>query len=458
MACKKKIKRIGVLTSGGDAPGMNAGVRAVTLTAIKLGYEVMGIYGGYKGLIDNYCNKYRGKADENGKYTNPAEPDGLSLIKDGDLEIYGNTEGVKILTERDVDDIIDKSGTVLLSDRCDKFNTKEGMAMAAETCKRLGITGLVTIGGDGTLSGATEFSMDHKINCIGFPGSIDNDLVVSDSTIGFDTAMNTVIEMADNARYTCCSHRRGEVIEVMGRGAGDIALYTGIASGANAIILKEAGFDKEETNKAVVARLEELRKAGKRDFIVIIAEGVPLDLETGKGKAYGEYLTKYINYNTGDNTNAEIEAKRAANPDDMGITRPDFIETKFVRLAHLVRGGIPTLRDRFLASRMGEKAVKLLDAGENDKVVVEQDGKLVAVDIRYALSADKMYKIKMNKSYFENNALSEGGLKDYNKYVKKFDKFSSDLTKEQLSEMDEYTDRKLAEFRELYNESTIING
>jgi len=452
-------KRIGVLTSGGDAPGMNAGVRAVVLTAIKLGYEVMGIYGGYKGLIDNYCNMYRGEPDENGKYTNPVEPEGLHLISEGDLEVYGADMGMKLLYERDVDDIVDKSGTILYSDRCNKFNTKEGMAMAKEVCQRCNIVGLITIGGDGTLSGATELSMDFGVNCIGFPGSIDNDLVVSDYTVGFDTAMNTVIDMADNARYTCCSHTRGEVIEVMGRGAGDIALNTGIASGANAIILKENGFDKEKTTEKVIAHLESLRKAGKRDFIVILAEGVPLDLDTGYGKSYGEALTNAINNYTGDDTNAAIEAERANDPDNLSKhRRPDFIETKFVRLAHLVRGGVPTLRDRLTATRMGQMAVRLLDAGEDRMVVVEQDGQLVALDINYALSADKMYKIKMNKDYFENGALSADGLKDYNKYIKKFEKFSAMLTKEQINEMDSYTDRKLKEFRQLCDDAAALNG
>lgn len=452
------VKRLGVLTSGGDAPGMNAGIRAVVLTALSLGYEVMGIYGGFKGLIDNYCNMYRGEPDENGKYTHPVEPDGAHLIVEGDLELYGIDPGMKLLFERDVDDIIDKSGTILYSDRCGKFRTAEGMAMAAEVCKRCNIVGLITIGGDGTLSGATEFSMAHHINCIGFPGSIDNDLVVSDYTVGFDTAMNTAVSMIDNARYTCNSHRRGEVVEVMGRGAGDIALYAGMASGANAIVLKETGFDRENTPKNIVAHLEQLRKAGKRDVIVVLAEGVPLDLETGEGKDFGQYLTDYINYNTGDDTDPEIEYKREHSDDDKKTYRPNYIETKFVRLAHLMRGGVPTLRDRLTATRMGAMSVRLFDEGESDKVVVEQDGKLLALDIKYSLSADKMYKIKMNKSYFENNQLNKDGIKYYNGYISKFNDFSAGLTDEQKKEMDEFTDRKLAEFRAVCAEAEVLNG
>jgi len=412
-------KRIGILTSGGDAPGMNAAIRATTLAAIKAGYEVFGVYEGYKGLV------------------------------------YDN---MKLLYERDVDDIIDKSGTMLYSDRCDEFNTPEGMKAAAEVCRKNNITGLVTIGGDGTLSGATEFSMDHGIPCVGIPGSIDNDLVVSDYTIGFDTAMNTVIEMADNARYTCNSHRRGEVIEVMGRGAGDIALYTGIASGANAVLLKEVFFEKEATFKKVINHLESLRKAGKRDFIIMLAEGVPLDIDTPWGTELGERLTAEINYYTGDDSNAEIEAKRAANPDDLKIFRPDRIETKFVRLAHLVRGGIPTLRDRFTASRMGAMAVDMLVKNDTGKVIVEQDGKLVGVDINFALSADKIYKLKMNREYYEKNMLNAKMMKDYEKYQKKYDKFSATLSDEQKKEIDILTDRKLAEFRAIAADAEILNN
>lgn len=412
-------KRIGILTSGGDAPGMNAAIRAVTLAGIKAGYEVFGIFEGYKGLVN---------------------------------------DNMRLLFERDVDDIIDKSGTILYSDRCDEFNTPEGMAKAAANCRKNNITGLVTIGGDGTLSGATEFSMDYGIPCVGIPGSIDNDLVVSDYTVGFDTAMNTVIDMADNARYTCNSHRRGEVIEVMGRGAGDIALNTGIASGANAIILKESGFEKDATFKKVISHLEALRKAGKRDFIIVLAEGVPLDIDTPWGKELGERLTAEINYFTGDNNNPAIEAKRAANPTDLTIFRPDRIETKFVRLAHLVRGGIPTLRDRVTASKMGVMAVDMLKTGDTNKVLVEQDGKFVGVDINYSLSADKIYKLKMNRGYYEKKQLNAKMMGDYEKYQKKYDKFSKTLTDAQKAEIEVFTDRKLAEFRAAAAQAEILDN
>jgi 6-phosphofructokinase 1 len=384
-------KRIGILTSGGDAPGMNAAIRAVVLTARGLGYEVMGIKEGYKGLVE---------------------------------------DNMQLLYEQDVDNIIDKSGTILYSDRCAEFATKEGMQKAADVCRKNRICGLVTIGGDGTLSGATEFSLTHGIPCIGIPGTIDNDLVVSDYTVGFDTAMNTVISMADNARYTCSSHRRCEVIEVMGRGAGDIALYTGLASGAQAIALKEVFFEKEKSFADIISYLDKLARSGKRNFIVIVAEGIPLDLRYGKDIA--EQLAKDIDKNTG-------------------------IETKFVRLAHLVRGGIPTLRDRVTASRMGIMAVELLHSGDSDKVICEQENKLVAVDIKFALSADKIYKILLNAPYHEAGLLNESAEKDFEKYHKKYDIFSAGLTDADKTKLKEYAELKLAEFRKTAEEAAKIS-
>ena len=401
-------KRIGILTSGGDSPGMNAVIRAVVLTAIGLDYEVMGIYEGYKGLVN---------------------------------------DNMKLMTARVVDDIIDKSGTVLYSDRCDEFNSEAGMAKAAEVCRKNNLCGLVTVGGDGTLSGATEFSMrPDSIPCIGILGSIDNDFVLSDYTIGFDTAMNTVVSMADNTRYTCNSHRRCEVIEVMGRGAGDIALNTGIASGAQAILLKEVFFEKEKAFADIIAYLDKLRREGKRDFTVIVAEGVPLDLKSDYGTELAAQLAKDIDYYTGD-IDPAVEAKRAADPKDRKLVRPGRIETKFVRLSHIVRGGIPTLRDRLTASRMGMMAVELLHSGVNDKVICEQQAKLVPVDIRYALSADKDYKIMLNRPYYDAGLLNESAEKDYLKYQKKYDKFSAGFSEADKKSLHAYAETKLAEFR-----------
>ena len=310
-----KFKRIGVLTSGGDAPGMNAAIRAVARTALARGVEVMAIYRGYSGLID------------------------------GDI---------KSLELRDVSNIINKGGTMLYSDRCPEFKTEEGMQKAVSTCHRFGIDGIVAIGGDGTFRGATELTA-HGIPCIGIPGTIDNDITSTDSTIGFDTAMNTVTELIDKLRDTCESHARCNVVEVMGRGAGDIALCTGIASGATQVVIPEFPHD----DNSICKKIRKGRDIGKRNFIVVVSEGV--------GREYAPALAKKIEAETG-------------------------VETKFARLAHIVRGGNPTLRDRVLASRMGVAAVEELLRGNSNLVICERDSKIVSTEIRYALALDKMYK------------------------------------------------------------------
>ena len=226
----KQFKRIGVLTSGGDAPGMNAAVRAVVRSAIANGVEVMGIYRGDSGLMS------------------------------GDI---------KPLAIRDVSNIINEGGTVLYSDRCPEFKTEEGQLRAVEICKQFGIDGIVAIGGDGTFRGATKLTL-HGVPCIGIPATIDNDITSTDNTIGFDTAMNTVIELVDKLRDTCESHARCSVVEVMGRGAGDIAVTTAIASGATAAVIPEIKFDEEE----LLERMERARALGKRNFLVLVSEGV----------------------------------------------------------------------------------------------------------------------------------------------------------------------------------------
>ena len=311
----KKFRRIGVLTSGGDAPGMNAAVRAVVRTALKNGVEVMGIYRGYSGLIS------------------------------GDI---------RPLAVRDVSNIINKGGTILYSDRCPEFKTEEGMKKAVETCEKFGIDGIVAIGGDGTFRGATSLTL-HGVPCIGIPGTIDNDITSTDNTIGYDTAMNTVIDLVDKLRDTCESHARCSVVEVMGRGAGDIALNSAIASGASAVVIPEIPFDEDE----LCARMEEARSLGKRNFIVLVSEGV--------GSDYGPRLSKKIEEVTG-------------------------IESRFARLAHIVRGGAPTLRDRVMASTMGVYAVEKLLAGESNIVICEKVGKVEGIDINFALMLDRMYK------------------------------------------------------------------
>ena len=314
----KEFKKIGVLTSGGDAPGMNAAVRAVTRAAIANGVEVVGIYRGYSGLIE------------------------------GDL---------KPLALRDVSNIINKGGTFLYSDRCPEFKTPEGMAKAIETCKKNGIDGVICIGGDGTFRGATDLT-NHGIPCVGIPATIDNDIASTDNTIGYYTAMNTVIDLIDKLRDTCESHARCNVVEVMGRGAGDIALNTAIAAGASSVVIPEFPYDDEE----ICDRINRARKIGKRNFIVVVSEGV--------GSEYAPALAKKIEAKTG-------------------------VETKFARFAHIVRGGTPTLKDRTLASIMGTYAVDMLLEGKSNIVICERRGDIVSTDINYALKLDRMNKGKL---------------------------------------------------------------
>ena len=350
------IKRIGVLTSGGDAPGMNAAVRAVCRTAITRGVEVMAIYRGYSGLIE------------------------------------GDIKPMKI---RDVSNTINKGGTILYSDRCPEFKYPEVRAKGIEKCKELGIEGIICIGGDGTFQGATRLT-EEGIPCIGIPATIDNDITSTDNTIGFDTAMNTVIELVDKLRDTCESHARCNVVEVMGRGAGDIALNTAIALGASAVVVPEFPYSDE----SIVKRIKRGKEIGKRSFIVIVSEGV--------GSEYGPSIAKKIEAETG-------------------------VETKFARLAHIVRGGNPTLRDRILASKMGVYAVEELLRGNSNKVICERNGDICAVDINYSHTIDRMYK----------NKLSEGEL----------DAFSA----EEIARMEAELEEKRSELLALYTTENKIN-
>ncbi len=352
----KQFKRIGVLTSGGDAPGMNAAVRAVTRAALSHGVEVVGIYRGYSGLIS------------------------------GDIKPLGL---------RDVSNIINKGGTVLYSDRCPEFKTEEGMSCAVETCKKLGIDGIVAIGGDGTFRGATDLTA-HGIPCVGIPATIDNDITSTDNTIGFDTAMNTVIDLVDKLRDTCESHARCNVVEVMGRNAGDIALNTGIASGATAAIIPEFDFDTD----ALCKKINEAKKIGKRNFIVIVSEGL--------GKEYAPNLAEKIERETG-------------------------VETKFARFAHIIRGGNPNLCDRVLASRYGVHAVEELINGNSNIVMCERQGNIISTEINYALILDRMYKGK----------LKDGDLDAF--------------TPEQIEKMKADIARKKAQMEQLYSICNTIN-
>ncbi|MBQ3547622.1 MAG: 6-phosphofructokinase [Clostridia bacterium] len=306
------MKTIGVLTSGGDAPGMNAAVRAVVRTAIANGMTVKGIRRGYNGLME------------------------------GDIIDLG---------ARDVSDIIQLGGTMLYSARSSRFKTEEGLAEAMATCKKHGIEGIVVIGGDGSFRGARDLSL-RGIPCVGIPATIDNDISSTEYTIGFDTAMNTVIQMVDRLRDTCDSHARCSVVEVMGRRAGHIALRTGLSVGAVAILVPE----RDTTIEEVIEKIEHTRKLGKKHFIVMVAEGVGGVDEMAK----------------------KIEAVTG-------------IETRGTILGHVQRGGAPTVRDRVIASQMGFEAVNLLKEGIGNRVVAYKLGKIVNYDIYEALNMNKPF-------------------------------------------------------------------
>ena len=307
----KEIKTIGVLTSGGDAPGMNAAVRAVVRTAIAHGMKVIGIERGYNGLL-------------NGE--------------------------VREMNLRSVSEIIHRGGTILYTARCLEFKTEEGQRKGAEMCKKLGIDALVVIGGDGSFRGAKALS-NLGIPCIGIPGTIDNDIACSEYTIGYDTAMNTAVEMIDKLRDTTQSHDRCSVVEVMGRNAGYIALDVGIATGAIATLIPERPYDLE---RDILDRMQFTQKTGKKHFIVIVAEGA----------GHAQDLANEIQARTGIDSRATV-------------------------LGHVQRGGSPSLRDRVTASRMGYQAVILLEKGIFNRVVAESADKIVDFDINVALSMHK---------------------------------------------------------------------
>ena len=304
------MKTIGVLTSGGDAPGMNAAVRAVVRTAIANGMTVKGIRRGYNGLME---------------------------------------DDIIDLGARDVSDIIQLGGTMLYSARSTRFKTEEGMADAIATCKKHGIEGIVVIGGDGSFRGARDLSL-RGIPCVGIPATIDNDIASTEYTIGFDTAMNTVIQMVDRLRDTCDSHARCSVVEVMGRHAGHIALRTGISVGATAILVPE----HNNTVDDVIEKIKATRKLGKKHFIVMVAEGV----------GGVDEMAKKIEEVTG-------------------------IETRGTVLGHVQRGGSPTVRDRVIATQMGYEAVCLLKKGIGNRVVAYKLGKIENYDIYEALNMKK---------------------------------------------------------------------
>ncbi|MDX8363949.1 6-phosphofructokinase [Cytobacillus sp. IB215665] len=318
------MKRIGVLTSGGDSPGMNAAVRAVVRKAIYHNVEVYGVYQGYAGLMS------------------------------------GN---IKKLELGSVGDIIHRGGTMLYSARCEEFKTPEGQKQGIEQLNKHGIEGLVVVGGDGSYRGAKALT-EHGYPCVGVPGTIDNDIPGTDFTIGFDTALNTVIDAIDKIRDTATSHERTYVIEVMGRLAGDIALWAGLAGGAETILIPEANYDMNE----ITDRLRSGHERGKKHSIIIVAEGV------GSGVDIGNKIQE----------------------------ETDF-ETRVSVLGHIQRGGSPTAFDRVLASRLGAKSVELLLAGKGGRAVGIQNNKLVDHDIIEALAQqhhidEDMYKLSKELS------------------------------------------------------------
>lgn len=310
------MKTIGVLTSGGDAPGMNAAVRAVVRSGVSKGLKVMGIRRGFNGLI------------------------------------HGDIFEMNL---RSVSNTIQRGGTMLYTARCPEFRTQEGIQKAADTCKYFGIEGIVVIGGDGSFRGAKDLSA-AGIPCVGIPGTIDNDIACCDKTIGYDTAMNTIISMVDKIRDTSESHDRCSVVEVMGRRAGYLALNAGIAVGATSILIPEMEFDFE---RDVISRIKRTQTTGKRDFIIMVAEGVVLD-----NKMSIEEMTKKIEEETG-------------------------VETRHTVLGHVQRGGSPSAYDRVLGSKMGYRAVELLEQGEGSRVVAIKKEEIVDYDIVEALDMKK---------------------------------------------------------------------
>ena len=314
------MKRIGVLTSGGDAPGMNAAVRSITRYGIYREMEVYGIKRGYEGLID------------------------------GDVER---------LYRRSVGDILQRGGTILKTARSERFMTMEGMEKAYKVLDDLKIENLIVIGGDGTLTGAKEFSNKFGVNVIGLPGTIDNDLAYTEETIGFDTAINTVLEGITRIRDTSSSHERTTIIEVMGRRCGDIALYAGLTGGAESVLLPELDNDLDAVCEKVLSGVRE----GKLHDIIIKAEGVPVD---------SQELVNIVRERTGR-------------------------DVKLVVLSYLQRGGSPTFRDRMIAPMAGARAIDLVMQGERNKAIGIRNGEIFDMDIAEALQASRTVDLDLYK-------------------------------------------------------------
>lgn len=305
------VKRIGVLTSGGDAPGMNAAIRSVVRSAAKMGIECVGIRRGWAGLING---------------------DILRMESDS------------------VSHIINRGGTMLYTARSDEFRTEAGLQKAANTCKLLGLDGIVAIGGDGTFKGARELSA-YGVAVVGVPGTIDNDIVCTDYTIGFDTAANTAVECIDRLRDTMQSHERCAVVEVMGRHAGYLALYVGMSVGATAVLVPEDHYD---FHTDVAEKIRRARLGGKTNFMIVVAEGAASAVDVGR----------------------QIQEELGLDP-------------RITILGHIQRGGCPTAKDRVMATRMGYEAVRVLAAGKTNRVICAHDDKIFDVDITEGLQMKK---------------------------------------------------------------------
>ncbi|MBQ7643254.1 MAG: 6-phosphofructokinase [Clostridia bacterium] len=313
------MKKIAILTSGGDAPGMNAAIRACTRRALTFGYEVYGIERGYEGLVKN--------------------------------EIFK-------MDTHSVCDIIQRGGTILKSARCLEFKQPETRTIAADNLKALGIEGLVVIGGDGSFTGAKLLSDEHGINVVGIPGTIDNDLAYTDYTLGFDTAVNTVLWAINSLRDTMTSHERVSIVKVMGRHCGDIALYAGICGGAEFILVPEIPYDIQEIAKAIKSNSER----GKMANILIFAEGA------------------------GDENQLKTVLKVISN-----------VDVKVTTLGHIQRGGAPSMADRMLAARFGAKAIDILKEGQTNRVVGIKGNEIIDMNITDALAIKK----ELNKNLYD---------------------------------------------------------
>ncbi len=325
------MKTIGVLTSGGDAQGMNAAVRAVVRTCVAENITVMGIREGYKGLIE------------------------------------GN---IQELTARDVCDILGRGGTFLRSARCPEFKKEEKILEAVHTCKEFGIEGIVVIGGDGSFRGARDLTL-HGIPCVAMPGTIDNDIVCSDYTIGFDTAVNICIDLIDKLRDTCNSHNRCSVVQIMGKNAGWVTLEAGVAAGATSIIVPEVEFDFQ---RDIVDRIARGKRYGKNHFIVLVSEGLFFDVPSNKN--YGYCVENGI-------SNIAEFAKR--------VEQETGVESREAILGHVQRGGAPSAKDRVIATEMGNYCVNLLKNGISNRVVVMKETDIIDLDILEALKMEKPF-------------------------------------------------------------------